>query len=132
MTTEQAALVEKARSSLQAARLLADEGYFDFAVARAYYSMFYLSEALLLGENRAFSKHGAVIAAFGQVFAKTGRVPVELHRFLIEGADSRNVGDYDTGPGLDADEAAEQIRRAEEFLQVAEQMLTSGDCQTGE
>ena len=129
MTQEQAALVEKARSSLQAARLLADEGYFDFAVARAYYTMFYLAEALLLGENRAFSKHGAVIAAFGQAFAKTGRMPVEFHRYLIEGADSRNVGDYDTGPGLSGDDAVQQIRRAEEFLIAAERLLSvAGDA----
>ena len=124
MTQEQAALVEKARSSLQAARLLSDEGYFDFAVARAYYTMFYLAEALLLGEDRAFSKHGAVIAAFGQLFAKTGRLPVEFHRYLIEGADSRNVGDYDTGPGLSGEDAAEQIDRAEQFLAAANGLLS--------
>ena len=36
MTPEQAALLSKAASSVQAARLLANESYFDFAVSRAY------------------------------------------------------------------------------------------------
>jgi len=123
MTPEQDALLRKARSSLLAARTLADQAFYDFAVSRAYYTMFYLAEAFLLEEGLAFSKHSAVIAAFGQRFAKTGRVPVEFHRYLIEGMDSRNIGDYDTGPGLSANEAAEQIRRAGQFLELAERLI---------
>ena len=80
MTPEQAALVRKARDSLRAARVLADQEHlYDFAVSRAYYAMFYIAEAFLLGEGLAFSKHSAVIAAFGQRVAKTGRVPKEFH-----------------------------------------------------
>lgn len=116
MTAEQSSLLEKAKSSLDAARLLADDGYFDFAVSRAYYAMFYVAEALLLGEGLAFSKHSAVIAAFGRIFTKSGRVPPEFHRYLIEGEGSRNVGDYDTGSNLGDAEAREQIARAEKFL----------------
>lgn len=41
--------------------------------------MFYCAEAVLLVENITFSKHSSVIAAFGQHFAKTGRLPQELH-----------------------------------------------------
>jgi len=42
MTPEQDALLRKARSSLLAARTLADQAFYDFAVSRAYYTMFYL------------------------------------------------------------------------------------------
>jgi uncharacterized protein (UPF0332 family) len=127
MKPDQIALIEKAKSSLAAARLLADDGYFDFSVARAYYTMFYLAEAILLEENKSFSKHSAVIAAFGQLFANAGRVPIELHRYLIDGFDSRNVGDYQTGQSLGPDDANEQIHRAEKFLRVAEQRLSISD-----
>ena len=96
MTPEQAALLKKAKDSLEASRLLVERGFYDFAVSRAYYSMFYIAEAFLLGEGLSFSKHSGVIAAFGQHFVKTGKVPQEFHRFLIEGEDSRNIGDYDT------------------------------------
>ena len=84
MTPEQKALLEKAQDSLGAAELLAKNKYFDFAISRAYYSMFYVAEAFLLGEGSAFSKHTSVIAAFGQLFAKPGRVPSQFHRYLIE------------------------------------------------
>ena len=105
MSPEQAALLHKAQESQRAARLLADQEFYDFAVSRAYYAMFYIVEAFLLGEGLAFSKHSAVISEYGQRFAKPERVPRKFHRYLIEGADSRNAGDYDIGPGLSKAEA---------------------------
>jgi hypothetical protein len=57
--------------------------------------MFYAAEAMLLGEGLKYSKHSAVIAAFGQRFAKTNRVSSHLHRYLITGQDSRLLSDYD-------------------------------------
>lgn len=123
MTSEQSALLQKAQSSLSAAQLLIDQGFYNFAASRAYYAMFYIAEAFLLGEGLTFSKHSAVIAAFGKVFAKSGRVPQEFHRYLIEGENSRKVSDYDAGPGLSKDEAAEQIKHAEEFLTLAQRLI---------
>jgi uncharacterized protein (UPF0332 family) len=46
--------------------------------------MFYVAEALLDHEGLAFSSHAAVISAFGQTFAKTGKLPSELNRQLID------------------------------------------------
>ena len=123
MKPEQRDLVAKAEDSLNAARLMQENGYHDFATSRAYYAMFYLAEALLLEYGLAFSKHSAVIAAFGERFSKTGLVPKELHRYLTEGQDSRNVADYHVGSTLTRDEAALQIARAEEFVEIARARL---------
>lgn len=122
MNPDQSALIEKARESLQAARLLSDQGFNNFAVSRAYYAMFYVAEAFLLSEGLSFSKHAGVISAFGQHFVKTGRVPHPFHRYLIEGQASRNVGDYDLSANLSKAEAAELIRRAQEFVDLAQQL----------
>lgn len=43
MTSEQSALLQKAKDSLRAAQLLADQDLYDFAVSRAYYAMFYVA-----------------------------------------------------------------------------------------
>ncbi|MDX2032339.1 MAG: HEPN domain-containing protein [Blastocatellia bacterium] len=126
MTTEQEALLRKARSSMAAARLLAEQAYYDFSISRAYYAMFYVAQAFLEGEGLSFSKHAAVIAAFGQHFAKTGRIPAEYHRYLIESAQRRNVGDYDIQSELTKADADEQLVRAEEFLRLAEQFIRGG------
>jgi uncharacterized protein (UPF0332 family) len=63
MTPEQAALLSKAHDSVRAAKLLSDAGFCDFAVSRAYYAMFYVAEAFLLGVGLSFSRHAGVIAA---------------------------------------------------------------------
>ena len=86
MKPEQLELIQKSRQSIIAARLLLDNGFPGYAAARAY-AMFYIAEAFLDGEGMSFSKHSAVIGAFGREFARTGRVPAEFHRFLIDAQD---------------------------------------------
>jgi len=56
MTEEIDKLLRKAKRSLEAAKRLFDEGDYDFSVSRAYYSMFYCAEALLLTKNLSFYK----------------------------------------------------------------------------
>ncbi len=123
MTPEQAALLKKTEDSIRGAKLLATNGLYDFAASRAYYAMFYVAEALLLGQGLAFSKHAAVIAAFGRRFARPGIVPVALHRYLIDGRDKRTIGDYGIGSSLTEAQATEQIAHAEDFLLWAERLL---------
>ena len=79
MTKQQQALVEHARESLVAAKLLTQAGHHGFAASRAYYSMFYVAEAFLAGKGLSFSKHSGVIAAFAEHFTRTRIVPVVCH-----------------------------------------------------
>ncbi len=123
MNLQQTDLLVKAQDSLQAAELLADQGFYGFAVSRAYFTMFYVAEAILLGEDISFSSHSEVISAFGQHSTKSKKVPEEFHKYLIDGQDSRIVGDYDTGPGLSGGQALEQVERAEQFLELAERLI---------
>jgi len=123
MTKQQQALVEHARESLVAARLLTQAGHHGFAAARAYYSMFYLAEGFLAGKGLSFSKHSGVIAAFAEHFTRTRIVPEEFHRHLIRGMEIRHVGDYDYPGSVSAEDAQVQITRAEQFLAFAERMF---------
>jgi len=123
MTTEQVSLLKKAQTSLQAAKMLTEQGYYDIAVSRSYYAMFYVAQAFLLVDGLTFSKHSGVIAAFGQHFARTNRVPTEFHRHLIEAAEQRNTSDYDLEPNLTLADAERQIARAEKFITVAQNSL---------
>lgn len=125
MIPEQIALLTKAGESLRASKLLAANGLPDFAASRAYYTMFYVAEAFLLGDGLSFSSHAAVISAFGRDFARTGRVPVEFHRYLIDAQDLRNQGDYNIDPVIPEAEANELIAQAELFLELAERLLAN-------
>ncbi len=123
MKPEQISLLRKAAESLRAAELLATNELFDFAASRAYYTMFYVAEAFLLNEGLTFSSHAAVISAFGRDLARTERVPVEFHRYLIDAQDLRNQGDYDIDSAITEAEANQLIAQAEQFLELAEGLL---------
>jgi uncharacterized protein (UPF0332 family) len=65
-------LLEKAGRAIQAADILLAAAGAEFATGRVYYAMFYTAEALLHERGQKFSKHGAVHAAYGKEFAKSG------------------------------------------------------------
>jgi len=125
MNLEQQGLLDKAARSLQAARILNVEGLAEFAVSRAYYAMFYIASAFLEGEGLSFSRHSAVIAAFGQHFARTGRIPTEFHRYLITAEQSRIRADYNVEPNITQEDATQLIARAKQFLEFAQQHIDS-------
>jgi uncharacterized protein (UPF0332 family) len=120
---EQQQLIAKAEDSLRAAKLLLESKLYDVAVSRAYYAMFYIAEAFLLSQDLSFSKHAAVISKFGECFAKTGQVPKEFHRYLIQAQEARTRADYDATTTVQQPEARAQIERAEAFLTLANQQL---------
>ena len=124
MTSAQEELLKEARESIGAARHLVAGGYFDFAVARAYYAMFYAAQAMLLEQGLVFSKHGSLLAAVGQYLVKPGHLPAQLHRNLIKAYDARIEGDYEPGLRFTEEAATSRIAQAEEFLTAAEEKLT--------
>ncbi len=70
MNEQQFLLLNKAKDSLKAAKILLRENLCAFSVSRSYYSMFYIAEVFLLEKELTFSKHSAVISAFGREFVK--------------------------------------------------------------
>jgi uncharacterized protein (UPF0332 family) len=123
MNPQQQDLLKKAAESLNAAKLLRENQYFDYATARAYYTMFYIAEAFLEGESQQFSSHAAVISAFGRDFARLGKVPPEFHRFLIDAQLLRQTGDYGQFQSISEQQADLQIERAEQFVDFATEHL---------
>lgn len=114
-------LIEKAKESLEAAKDLLRGGYPDFSASRSYYAMFYAAEAILLTKSLSFSKHSAVIAAFGREYAKTGIVPSHLHKYISDAFDVRQAGDYGPLGSVNKGKAKTIIKRAEEFIETVEE-----------
>ena len=131
MNEQQKALLAKARESLDVARYIDARGSHGFAASRAYYAMFYIVEALLLGEGLEYSSHSAIIAAFGERFQKTGRVPAGFHRMLLDAAECRQLGDYEVNSEVSSGLAGQQIENAQRFIDLAQSMLdpTTGNTQ---
>ena len=121
--SEQEMLLEKARENLKATRLLIQEELANIAASRAYYAMFYIAEALLLGRDLVFTSHSAVIAAYGKEFARTKDLDPKFHRYLITSQDIRQTGDYGVENNVSLAEASQVVAWAEEFLAAAEVYL---------
>ena len=113
----------KSAQSRDAALCLLKDDYVDFAASRAYYAMFYAIEALLLSKGLAFSKHSAVISAFGKEFIKTGLLDVRFHRSVMEAFDVRNAGDYGSMHAVSEEKARQIILEAGELLETIQQMI---------
>jgi uncharacterized protein (UPF0332 family) len=64
-----------------------------------------------------------VVAVFGQHFVRTGDVPAEYHRYLIEAMELRQIGDYAQGAPVSAQQAQNCLRHAEAFLEMAKHLL---------
>lgn len=120
-------LIQKAHRAILAAGLLADADEFDFAAGRAYYAMFYAAEALLIEENFSFRKHSGVHAAFGERFAKTGRMNAKYHRWLLDAFDKRLQGDYGFDAVLTIDDVTQMMQQAREFVAAVTAQLGGTD-----
>jgi len=118
-------MLEKAEKSLFAAKKLLEENMPEFAVSRAYYTMFYCVEAFLRTKGIEVSKHSSAIALFGRDFVKGGEVPRKYLTYINLAFRTRQVADYSFEVNVSKEEAAEEIRRAEEFLKFTKEYLSS-------
>ncbi|MCH7812919.1 MAG: HEPN domain-containing protein [Planctomycetes bacterium] len=119
-------LVEKGVRSLASANNLFQDGDYDFAVSRAYYAMFYLAEAVLLLRGLTFSKHSAVISAFGRELVKPGHLPETLHKALREGFTERAVGDYEVKEPYPRERAEGVLAGARDFVTAVRVFVERG------
>ena len=111
-------LINRAEESHQAAKVLLDQGFSNYSAAQSYYTMFYLTEALLYSKDLQFSSHSALLAAFGKEFAKTNELDPKFHRRLIIAERRRETGHYGVENSVSESEALESFQWAEEFIQT--------------
>lgn len=123
MKEEARALLEKGYRALHAAETLLRDGDNEFAAGRAYYAMLHAAQALLREHDLRYRKHTSVHAAFGQHFAKTGRLDPKFHGWLLDAFDDRIRGDYDVDVSFGREFIAVRIEQAREFLVTARRCL---------
>jgi uncharacterized protein (UPF0332 family) len=125
MKPETPKFIAKAKESLKASQVLAEQELYNFAGARAYYTMFYIAEAFLWEKDLAFSSHAAVIAAFGRDIVKVEIVPSEFHRQLLNAQRKRTQADYgiEDDIQLSAEDTQTLIEQRQNFVAIAEKLL---------
>ncbi|GAB4543164.1 MAG: HEPN domain-containing protein [Anaerolineales bacterium] len=121
-------LLHKAQDAIEAAEALQNIDKHEFAAGRAYYSMFYVAEALLYNEfDLKLNKHSQVIAAYGKHFAKTKRMDAKYHRWLRDGFEQRIAGDYGVETFITESLVAEMINHARDFLLDASRYIEQNE-----
>ena len=83
-----------ARKTFDAARILADNGFWNSAINRLYYALFYAVNALLVKNEIETKSHSAIRAKFSQYYVKTGKFDKKYGKLLSELFDWRQKGDY--------------------------------------
>lgn len=118
-------LMLNAEETLHAAEVLFKEEYLRDAINRAYYSVFYIAEALLNEKDLRYSKHGTVHGAFAQHYIKTKIFDEKYHKLLTGAFRRRMLGDYEELTRFSSDEVIQVIEQAWDFLKTAKDYLAS-------
>ncbi|MDA3954890.1 MAG: HEPN domain-containing protein [Bacteroidales bacterium] len=87
--------IETAYKTLDAAKVLADNGFWNSAVNRLYYSVFYAVNAILVKNEIITQSHSGARSQFSLYFIKTGRIDKKFGKLLAELYDWRQKGDYE-------------------------------------
>ncbi len=85
--------------------------------------MFYAAKAAAVSAGIRASKHSAVVAAFGQHFANTGRLPKHLHLALVAAFRDRQLADYNPSWEPAREDVEARLAQAEEFVAAIASML---------
>lgn len=123
MTEQSTAHLALAREMLDDARHAAARGSLRTAADRAYYAMLHAASALLVTDGVDARSHRRLLAAFGERFAKPGRIDPVHHRRLLDAFDRRSLADYDPMAEFDLEDITGAIVAADAFIQAAARLI---------
>jgi len=127
MTKELHALIsyrmERARESLDEAKMMLDAGRINAHVNRLYYACFYAVSALLLIRDFSTSKHSYLRSLMHREFVKTGIIPKDLAKHFDVLFDRRLEGDYADFVRFEAEDVAGWLEETKRFVDHTESLI---------
>ena len=87
--------IETAHKTIDAAKLLAENGFWNSAVNRLYYALFYAVNAMLVVNEIYPQSHSGMRSLFALHFIKTEKMDIKYGKLLAQLYDWRQKGDYD-------------------------------------
>jgi len=115
--------LEKAEERLEAAKYLLDGAYYEDAVSRAYYSMYYAARAILTLKNIEPKTHDGVLSLFGLHVIKESDFEEYYGKALRFAKEEREKSDYDVAIEISKEEAELIVQDAEKFLERIKRAL---------
>ncbi len=108
--------LERARETIEDAKLLAKAGHWNPCVNRLYYSCFYAVTALLVQHGLSSSKHTGIRSLFNREFVKTEKIPKKMAILYNDLFEKRQEGDYVDFVYFSESEVTPLIRKTELFV----------------
>ena len=87
--------IESAFNTYKAAKVLAENEFWNSAINRLYYSVFYAVNALLVRNEVFVQTHSGMRNQFSKLFIKTGKFDKKYGKLLVQLYDWRQKGDYE-------------------------------------
>ncbi len=115
--------IEKAGSCLSDAKLLFSNESLMAAANRAYYAIFHSARAVLALDGEDRKRHSGVIAYFQQNYIKTEIFNKQCSYILQNAFEIRQESDYEDFYVLSHDDAEQQIKNAEIFLNTVKEYI---------
>ena len=117
--------IETAYTTIKAAKLLSDNGYYNSAVNRLYYAVFYAVNALLVKSEVYAQSHSGVKSQFSLLFVKTGKLDKKFGKLLARLYDWRQKGDYENLYDFNAESVMSLFQPVYEMISAIEKELRS-------
>ncbi|MEM8504757.1 MAG: HEPN domain-containing protein [Cyanobacteria bacterium P01_D01_bin.1] len=113
-----------AEQDLENSRLLLENERYRASISRAYYAMYYSTQALLDAKKIASRTHKGMIQQFGQHFVKTGTFSTDTSKQLSDAYDLRQISDYAADALVDREAAEKALSASVEFVEKVRTYLT--------
>jgi uncharacterized protein (UPF0332 family) len=117
-------LLKRADKALSAAQTLLEKCLLADAISRAYYAMFYSTQAVLFAKGLNAKSHSGTINIFGQEIVEKGIVPKDLGRILNKAHALRQKSDYDANADFELADVEKLIEEARYFLAKIRQVIS--------
>ena len=114
---------ERAKETLQEAKIMLENNKLIAAVSRIYYAVFYEVLALLLTRGLSSSKHTGVRSMFNKEFIKTGIVSEQNGDFYNRVFEFRQRADYEDFVEFEREKVKSWFDSAKEFIDSIERVI---------
>lgn len=115
--------MERARQTIDEAELLAGQGYYNAAINRLYYAVFYATLALFLKFKINAKTHAGVRTMLGLHFIEKNVMPRDCGKTFNSLFNLRHSSDYDDFAYCDKATTDEFIPRAKEYIGTVDELL---------
>lgn len=115
--------IAQAEEKLQVSRLLLKEGFYNDAVSRAYYCIFFATSALLSTKGISVKTHKGLLSQFSIEFVKTGVIDASFVKAFKIAKELREEAYYSIIRQLSQEEALSVLADAERFLAKTKEII---------